>query len=273
MTDYSRDRLDAQDEDRLPWLEPVEDEEYETEIDFGRLIAAVVAGLVAIGLVVGGVFWWRDRDSRQAGGNGEVIAAPQGDYKVKPDAPGGMEVAGTGDVAYGASEGRDVNATIDLSALPEEPMASGEKVAAAPAGTVREIPLPASRSPAAPAPAAKPPVQTAAAPTAIPMIPKPAPKPAVTTTAPAAPAASEGSFSGGGGRQIQLGAFSSEAKANAAWKSLSGRFSVLAPLSHAVTPVKTDSATLYRLRASAGDAASGICQRLKVAGESCAVIN
>jgi aldehyde:ferredoxin oxidoreductase len=53
---------------------------------------------------------------------------------------------------------------------------------------------------------------------------------------------------------------------------MSGRFTYLAPLTHSVTTVSTGGKTLYRLRASGADAAS-LCGRLRVAGESCVVVN
>src|SRR5690606_41888045 len=71
-----------------------------------------------------------------------------------------------------------------------------------------------------------------------------------------------------GGATIQLGAFSSQASANRAWRALSGRFSYLAPLSHSVIPVAAGGRTLYRLRAS-GPGAADICRRLRIAGEDC----
>src|SRR5688572_7835980 len=103
MSDFSRDRLDTADEDRLPWLEAVEDEDDEPGVGAGKLIAALIAGLIALGLIVGGVFWLRDRTA-DGSGEGELIAAPEGNYKQQPETPGGMQVAGQGDVAYSASE-------------------------------------------------------------------------------------------------------------------------------------------------------------------------
>lgn len=71
---------------------------------------------------------------------------------------------------------------------------------------------------------------------------------------------------------IQLGAFSTEAAANSAWKALSGRFTYLAPLTSAVIPVTAEDKILYRLRAS-GDGAAALCGRLQVAGETCFVMD
>lgn len=247
MSDFSRDRLDTADEDRLPWLEAVEDEDNEPGVGAGKLIAALIAGLIALGLVVGGVFWLRDRTAGGSG-EGELIAAPEGDYKQAPETPGGMQVAGQGDVAYSASEGADINSAIDLTALPEAPVTEPQAPAA-----IEPVPTPIPK----PKPVAvKTPVP------AKPVLVKPIPAPVVPV---------EAAPSGAG--TIQLGAFSSEAKANAAWKSLSGRFSFLGGLTSSVTPVASGGSTLYRLRAGAGGDAKGVCAKLRVAGESCVVLN
>jgi hypothetical protein len=73
------------------------------------------------------------------------------------------------------------------------------------------------------------------------------------------------------GGTIQLGAFSTEAKANSVWKTLSGRFGALGALGMSINPVLSGSSTLYRLRAS-GAGAGKVCAQLKVAGESCSVV-
>ena len=101
MTDDARmDELG--DEDRLPWLEAVEEDEDRSGPSIVKVIGLVVVGLVVIGALVGGLFLLADRNRQ--GGNNEIIAAPEGDYKVKPDQPGGMNVAGEGDTAFAASE-------------------------------------------------------------------------------------------------------------------------------------------------------------------------
>lgn len=252
MSDMSRDRL--QDEDRLPWLEAVEDEDEEPGVGAGKLIAALIAGLIALALIVGGVLWLRERSAQGASsGDGELIAAPQGNYKERPETPGGMQVEGQGDLAYSASEGADVNSAIDLTAIPEAPVAHPEAPAA-----IEPAPAPA----AAPAPTVKPVAVAVAA----------AAKPVVQAKpAPPKPAPVETTLSGSGSI-IQLGAFSSEAKANAAWKALSGRFSFLSGMTSSITPVTSSGNTLYRLRTSGGDA-KGVCAKLRIAGESCVVVN
>ena len=233
MTDARANDPAMDEDDRLPWLEAVEEEDDTDGPGAAKLIAFVVIGLIIIGLVVGGVFWMRSPDSggTAPGGEPEMIAAPEGDYKVKPGDPGGMKVEGKGETAYAASEGADPKGVINVDAAPEAPVTATPKQQPAPA------PAPAAPKQQAPAPA-------------------PAPVPA----RPAAPAA--------GGVTIQLGAFSSQASANNAWKALSGRFKYLAPLTPSVVSATVGGKTLYRLRASGPDA-KGLCGRLRVAGESC----
>lgn len=223
MTDIrADDATPLEDEDRLPWLEAVDEDEDEDGPSPLKLIVAVLIGLAAIGLIVGGLFWMGNRNAET--GEPELITADAGDYKVQPDDPGGMRVDGQGDTSFAASAGSEPKGTINVNAVPEAPV---------------------SKAPVAPAPVAAPP-----------------PKPKAAPAAPAAPAAQA---------SIQLGAFSSHASAEQAWKALSGRFKYLAPLSHSVTSVNVGGKTLYRLRAG-GPNASGVCGRLRVAGETCVSI-
>lgn len=119
IVDFS---ADAPDEDRLPWLEAVEEDEGSAGPGIAKLIGAVVIGLLAIGLIVGGLFWLGNRGGA-GGDNGDLIAAPEGDYKVRPDQPGGMNVAGEGDTAYAASEGDAPQGRLNTNAVAETPVA------------------------------------------------------------------------------------------------------------------------------------------------------
>lgn len=252
MSDLGRGMGGTAEEDRLPWLEPVEDETREEGVSAVRLFAGLLVALIALGLVVGGVYWLKQRVSGPpaAPADPTLIAAQPGDYKTKPAEPGGMDVKGRGDSSYAASEGADPNAKIDLSAAPEAPVSSAKP----------ELPTAPAAAPAkAPAPAK--PVAVAKAP---PPVAKPAPAPAAAAPAPAA------TVTGGG--QIQLGAFASEAKANQAWAALSGRFGYLSSLSKSVQATTVGGKTVYRLRASAGGQGSSLCSKLKVAGEACMVV-
>jgi outer membrane biosynthesis protein TonB len=272
MSDLGRSMGSTAEEDRLPWLEPVEEEGADDGVSAGRLISGLLVALVALGLVVGGVYWLKQRAGGPgtASGDPTLIAAQPGPYKVKPTEPGGMDVKGQGDSSYAASEGADPNAKIDLSAVPEAPIAKPKPVAPAqPApAPAAQAPVPAAAKPfevaKAPAPAPAP-VKSQPAPAKVEAAPKPAPAKTETETASAAPAAT------GKAGSIQLGAFSSEAKANEAWKSLSGRFGYLGALNKSVMSVSSNGKTVYRLRAS-GAGASSVCSKLKVAGETCLVV-
>jgi len=234
MTDIrADDAAPGDDDDRLPWLEAVEEDDEAEGPSPLKMVVAVLIGLVAIGLVVGGIYWLSER--QPSSGEPELITAEAGDYKERPKDPGGMQVEGTGDTAFAASEGVAPKGTINVDAVPEAP--------------VTEV-QPTAKPTPAPTPA-----------------PTPTPKAAEAATPAPAPAAASS-----GGATIQLGAFSSQASAGNAWKALSGRFKYLEPLSHSVIPVTVGGKTLYRLRAS-GPNAANLCARLRVAGETCVTVN
>ena len=129
MSDVRANDPALDNEDRLPWLEAVDEDDRSEGPGAAKLIAFVVIGLLAIGLIVGGLFWMGSRVGQEGGATGEpeVIAAPEGDYKVKPDDPGGMKVEGEGDTAFATSEGANPNARIDVSAVPETPVTETPK--------------------------------------------------------------------------------------------------------------------------------------------------
>jgi hypothetical protein len=247
MTDARTTDID--DGDRLPWLEAVEDESAGEGPSALKLIAAVVIALVAIGLVVGGLFWLGNRGAGGAAdGEAELIEAPDGPYRVAPDTPGGMQVEGQGGTAHKASEGQQPQGNLSM-VVPEAPVQPQPKAAPGQSGQGQQ-----------PAPAAGGQPKAAPAQPQQPARPAPSPTPA---PAPAPAAAS--------GPAIQLGAFSSQAAAQNAWRAMSARFRYLAPLSHSVTPVQANGRTLYRLRAS-GPGSADVCRRLQVAGESCVAV-
>lgn len=245
MTDMSRDNLDLRDEDRLPWLEPVEQEQADDGVSPLKLAAGVIAALIVLGLVIAGVWWLRERGAASPGntGNGALIAADPGAYKVRPDEPGGMKVEGEGDASFAASEGAEASGRIDTGAIPEAPVAGTRAAPARPAAPVATGSTRVADGGRMPAPNATR---------------------STTVQRPAAVAA---------GQVVQLGAYNSAAAAEAAWTRMSKRFTYLAPLAKTVTPVTVKGDTLYRLRADTGSTASArdICGRLAVAGENCII--
>jgi len=76
-----------------------------------------------------------------------------------------------------------------------------------------------------------------------------------------------------GGVGVQVGAYSSQAAAEAGWQRLSGSSEALKGIRHRVVEGSADIGTVYRLQAVAADlaAANALCATLKGAGLACQV--
>jgi hypothetical protein len=116
------DRRSAYDEGQLPWLQAVEDEEEPRGVSARKMVAALGVVLLAV-LIVGATFFWLGGRNRAVEGPPELIEAPPGPYKVKPENPGGLDVAGESETAFQTSAGEDSDAQLDLSKVPEAPVA------------------------------------------------------------------------------------------------------------------------------------------------------
>ena len=221
------------DDDRLPWLETVE-EDYREGPSIWRILLLIVLALAVLGAALFGVWWYQKQQGLS--GNGALINAQEGDYKVKPDDAGGMKVEGEGGTAFATSEGADTNSSVNLNATAEAPV-EGTKVAPTPTPTTG--------------------TKTATV--------------AVTPKGDAAPATTNA----GSGSLIQLGAFPDQQGADATWQRLSKRFPTLAPLGHSVERGEKDGKPVYRLRVNAGSngQAREICKKLEAGGERCYVAN
>jgi hypothetical protein len=272
-----------QDEDDAPWLDEADYDEDEgpTHTLVGRRTLFGLLALIAIltiGVVVGITLVSGRQDAPidvpAVGEEIPVLASP-GAWKRPPSGPDvdGIPVEGQGQVIYGTGVGQETEATIDTSALPEDPLPRpGTEVEVLPAvdealETDARIaappPAPAVRTASA-APKAPSPVDTV-----MPKDVRPVPvQPKVVTAPPPAQATASGSV-------LQLGAFSSQSRARAAFKSLADRYSYLEGMEPMIVPVESDGKMLYRLRSQAAGSAAArdICGRLRVAGEPCAVVN
>lgn len=135
------DRLALGEERSLPWLASGLEDEEDDALDMRR-VAFVAAIAFAILLLFAAAFW----AVSAAGGDpaesarGEVIAAPEGPYKVRPENSGGRTFERTGDAAPGAAEGR----TQQIQLKGSETVAEPEESASVPA------PSPTATSPAKP---------------------------------------------------------------------------------------------------------------------------
>lgn len=113
MSDTKDDGLNLDDPDRLPWLETADGYEYDNGASPLKVALMVLLGLAALAAIVGGVYWvQRNQTGGGSSGNGELIAAQEGDYKVKPEDAGGKSFEGEGDSAFAASEGQKTGATL-----------------------------------------------------------------------------------------------------------------------------------------------------------------
>ena len=107
------------DDQSLPWLEAVENEDGPRAISARKMLVALILVLLA-GAVVAGTFFWLGRREAVVTGAPELIRAEPGPYKVKPDDPGGLDVAGESETAYSTSAGEDPDAALDVRQLPKE---------------------------------------------------------------------------------------------------------------------------------------------------------
>lgn len=230
------------DDDRLPWLETVE-EDYREGPSFWRILLLIVLLLAVVGAGAFGYWWYQKQQGLS--GNGALINAQEGDYKVKPDDDDSMNVEGEGGTVFATSQGAETNASVNVNAQAEAPVTG--KTVASPTPVAGD----AKSSVAVPANGG-----------------------ALTAKSPAiasAPAAANA----GSGSLIQLGAFPDQQGADAAWGRLSKRFAYLAPLGKSVEKGDKNGTTVFRLRVNAGSngQARDICGKLKAAGENCYVAN
>jgi hypothetical protein len=186
----------AYDDQSLPWLEAVDDEDGPRGVSARKMFVALVLVLLAAAIVAGTMFWLGRRDPAVTGAP-ELIRAEPGPYKVKPDDPGGLDVAGDSGTAFATGAGEDRDAEIDLDAVAEEPITRPRPE---PAPPPKSLPCNETKEPVAP-------------------------------DAPAPPQSA-----GGAGSTIQLGFYDNPAQAEKAWTSLSSRFSAIAAMTKVVVP-------------------------------------
>ena len=134
------------DDQSLPWLEAVENEDGPRAISARKMIVALVLVLLATAIVAGTMFWL-GRQEPAVSGPPELIRAEPGPYKVKPTDPGGLDVAGESETAYSTSAGEDPDAALDVRKLPPE-MAQLPAEPTVPAPPPKKIPPNETKEPA-----------------------------------------------------------------------------------------------------------------------------
>ena len=104
--------------ERLPWLES-DDEDEDLAIDTGRIVTFALGTAVVVILVAIAAWWMLGRPAEQRLlADGSTIEAPDEPYRTRPENPGGMQVAGTGDTSFAVAEGQQVDARLARSEVP-----------------------------------------------------------------------------------------------------------------------------------------------------------
>lgn len=225
----------AYDDQNLPWLEGVDDEDGPRGPSGRKMLVAFLLVLIGAAAVAAAFFWVGRRDARVDGAP-QLIKADPSPYKVKPTDPGGLDVTGDSQTAFSTSAGEDPDAQLDVGKLP-----AGEE-------TPTAVPAPKPE-------------------------PKPEPKkiPPNETKEPVPP---EGAAATPPGPTVQLGAYGSTVKANTAWSMLSGRFPEVAGMKKVVVVANVGGKPVYRLRVTgSSEQTKAACAALKAAGESCLPVN
>jgi hypothetical protein len=140
-------------DEALPWLEAVEDEDEPPAFSARKMLAALALVLLGVAIVAGALFWLGQQD--KGTGPPQLIRAEPGPYKVRPDDPGGLDVAGDSGTAYATGAGEDNDALLDVGRLNDSPLP--------PPGDPKRLPPNEAKEPVAPEPAALAPPPAAAA--------------------------------------------------------------------------------------------------------------
>ena len=152
----------AYDDQSLPWLEAVENEDGPRAISARKMLAALLLVLLA-GAIVAGTMFWIGRQNPAVTGAPELIRAEPGPYKIKPTDPGGHDVAGDSETAYSTSAGEDPDSALDMRKLPEEMAPLPVEVPQQPAPPKpKEPPKAAAPEPTSPAAPSGPTIQLGA---------------------------------------------------------------------------------------------------------------
>jgi cell division protein FtsN len=195
------------------------------------MLAGIVVVLVIAAAVAGGFYWLGSRDGGLSG-EPELIRAPATPYKIKPENPGGLDIAGESETTFQTSAGQDIDSRLNLGATGTEDVVAQPAPQEAPGNTV------AADKPAEPAP------------------PAPAPK----------PSGAAGSVVQLGAFKNTAQAERAWAVLTARFGALSSMTKMVVPYS-----ANGSSGYRLRAAASSPDAARAACQAIQAGGESCFV--
>ena len=122
MSNVNNDGLNLEDDNRLPWLESAED--YNEEDEYSPVRVAIFVGLAIalVAAIVGGIYWLQNRDASGLNGDGTLITAPKGDYKVQPNDTQARKFEGEGDASFAASQGQGTTSKLGTAPPVEAPI-------------------------------------------------------------------------------------------------------------------------------------------------------
>jgi cell division protein FtsN len=282
MANYERGVYEPGDEVRV--FDGAEEED--EDVEGSRLPLLIVLALLVLAMFGGVVYLAYTQGVARGRGETPVLTAAVGPEKVAPESPGGSQVPYQGFKIYEQPAPSDDQADA-TDTTPAAPQAQA-MTAPSPAKVEKPAPVKAVETPAAkpvvamapppkPAPLqstpSKPAPKVAAAPPP-PTIATGAPRPLVTpaTAAPAPTPAAAAPASGS--YVLQIGAYKSQAEADAAWKTYQGKHAaLLAGYGENVQQADLGAkGTWYRLRVAGfrdKEVASGVCDRLKADGGAC----
>lgn len=251
--------LDLSDDDSLPWLESADDDYGAGQSDTARVVGIALAGIAVIALLAVAIWFLTSRDpDPEMIADGGTIEAPDEPFKIRPENPGGSEVAGTNDISPVQGEGGEVEGRIaerDANAAPGIDLAQGSAapnptIAGAIAALTGDAPRGASR-----------------------MVELGSGSNSGSDAAGASESVSGDRETAAGGVGVQVGAFSSRDRAESAWRTLAGRSQALSGMRYRIVEGRADMGTVFRLQAVPGgeSEAQSLCTRLRGEGIDCQV--
>jgi hypothetical protein len=121
----------SDEEEPLPWLESPDEDEYDDGgSDWGQTARLGLLAVVALGAIVGGIYWATHRGPDPAlVADGSLVPADGKPYKEAPKDPGGKTFDGTGDTSFAVSEGQTKPAQIAGGTAAPVPVASPSSAA------------------------------------------------------------------------------------------------------------------------------------------------
>ncbi len=225
-----------EDDESLPWLESSDYDDEDEGVGLGRMIGFLLLGLLALALLIWGIWWASNRGSDpDMVADGSTIEAPEGDYKERPENPGGKQFEGTGDNSFKVGEGQGSEGTLADKNAPKPSVDAATTANASSGGN-----------------------STAAGNNSG------ANGSGSTATAPAATS---------GGYVVQVAALASKEAAQRGWNDIRGRTDALKGAKYKIVEGQADIGKVYRVQVSAGSkaAADKICAGMKADGLPCTV--